>query len=816
MDQVPPLGLDRLLVVDLGHGILGNYTTKLLADGGARVVKVETPEGDRLRVRRLIGDPPVQAATGSRLFRHLACSKSSMVVDIGVEADRDLLRTVLRGADAVLWEPGTTVADDDEFQPWSIRALAPGAVVCALTPFGLVGEPSRPTNEFTLQAMAGGGANRGTADRAPLAVGAENGDWAVGVFGAIGILTALARRETTGTGELVDVASLDALHLTQSMFPVSFFAAAGRPFRTTRIRAIPLIHPTSDGYVGFQLTTGQQWQDFCTMIGEEEWREDPTLTRFDVRAARFDEVNDTVDAWTAARSTDEIVELGTLLRLPVARVGNGESIPLYEQVVERGWMIEHPSGDFLQPDVFYTFHGSSIKRRPPGLPPLLGADTETLRVTPPRPLDVEPTGALKPLPLEGLRVLDFTAFWAGPIISHFFAMMGADVIHVESTKRPDGLRAATLKFDMSDGWWEAGPFFASTNTNKRDMTLDMTTELGRAIARRLIAVSDVLVENYSPRVFEHWGLGWEQVKEINPSLVMVRAPGFGLSGPWRDRVAYATTIEQACGAAWVTGFPDDRPDVTSGAMDPLAGSHAVYATLMALDHRRRTGEGSLLEVPQFNSGFNLFAELAIEYSATGRVLSRVGNRSWTVAPQGTYRCADRERDLPSVPPDDWVAISVEDTAQWLALCRLIGSHDLAVDSELHTADGRHQQHDRIDAAIGAWTRPRPAGEVAAALCNTGVPAAAVVDAHHLDRLPEVVTRGLYEMVDHPALPTLPIVGYPAQFEAGPESFHRRRSPLLGEHNRQILQGLLGLSPEEIDDLDRQGIIGTDAPTATAW
>jgi crotonobetainyl-CoA:carnitine CoA-transferase CaiB-like acyl-CoA transferase len=415
-----------------------------------------------------------------------------------------------------------------------------------------------------------------------------------------------------------------------------------------------------------------------------------------------------------------------------------------------------------------------------------------------------------------MRILDFTAYWAGPIITHFFAMMGADVIHMESIKRPDGLRAATLKFDMSDQWWEAGPFYASTNTNKRDLTLDMSSPTGRALARRLIAMSDVVVENYSPRVFEEWGLGWERVHEINPSIVMVRAPGYGLSGPWRDRVAYATTIEQACGAAWVTGFPDDRPDCTSGAMDPLAGSHAVYAALMALNHGRRTGEGTLVEVPQFNSGFNLLAELIVEHSATGRILGRVGNRSWTLAPQGTYRCADAERDVPGVPPDDWVSVSVEDDSQWLALCRVIGADALAASPELKAVDGRSEHHDRIDAAIQAWTRSRSAGDAAAELCAVGIPAAPVAEAHHLDRQPEVRARGLYEMVDHTVLPTLPIVGYPAQFEAGPHRVHRRRSPLFGEHNREVLEGLLGLSPHEVDALERQGVIGSAAPIATAW
>lgn len=814
--KTPPLGDDEILVVDLSDGIRGNYATKLLADAGAQVVKVEPPAGDPLRRRRLFGDDaPSSSAPDSLLFRFLACSKASVVVDPTIEADLDLLRALLLAADVVVWQPGTPIAERAELQPAALREMAPQAIVCSITPFGLVGEPSRPTNEFTLQAMAGGSSLRGVADRAPLAVGAQAGDWAIGVFAAAGILTGLHRRRETGQGELVDVACLDALHLTQTMFAPTFAAAAGRPMRAARVRTIPMIHPTVDGYVGFQLTTGQQWQDFCSMIGQDEWREDPTLTRFDVRMARFDEVNDTVDAWTMQQSTDDIVELAALLRIPCAPVGNGQTIPQYDHVVARGWMLDHPGGGFRQPEVPYTFHGSA-RRRDPRPAPALGSDTERLRRRPPAPIPLAPTGRTKPLPFEGLRILDFTAFWAGPIISHFFAMMGADVIHVESTKRVDGLRAATLRHDMSDGWWEACPFFVSTNTNKRGLTLDMDSERGRELARRLIPHCDIVVENYSPRVMGHWNFGYDELRAIKPDIIMLRAPGFGLSGPWAERVAYAPTVEQACGAAWVTGFDDDRPDVSSGAMDPLAGTHAAFAALLALEHRRRTGDGLLVEVPQFTSGFNLFAELVVQHSGTGRILGRVGNRSWSIAPQGNYRCADAERDMAGVPPDDWVAISVEDEAQWQALARVIGAEALCRDRDLATAEGRNARHDEIDAAIQSWSRTLSATDAAARLTEAGIPAAAVAEAHHLDTLPEVKARELYETVEHTVLPPLPIVGYPSRLEHGPTRMHRRRAPTLGEHNRDILGALLQLDEQEMDDLEAAGVIGTSARTATAW
>jgi len=567
-----------------------------------------------------------------------------------------------------------------------------------------------------------------------------------------------------------------------------------------------------DGYVGFQVTTGQQWQDFTVMIGRPEWAEDPTLTRFAARVGRYAEICSVVDEWTSVRSTSEIVELAALFRLPVAPVANGKTIQELEQTVARGWYLRHPGG-FTHPEVPYVLHGK-VTRRAFEAAPCLGRDTEMMRASSITPKQSTPTGIDRPLPFEGLRIVDFTAFWAGPIIAHYFAMLGADVVHVESTVRPDNYRASTLKYDMSEGWWEASPNFAAANTNKRDLAVDMSTPEGREVARALIAQSDVVIDNFSTRVMPQWGLDYESLKELKPDLIVLRAPGYGISGPWVDRVAYATTIEQASGFAWMTGFADDRPE-SGGTMDPVAGTHAAFAIQLALEHRRRSGEGVLLEVPQFTSAMSICAEQVLEYSSTGRILSRMGGRSWTVAPQGSYRVRDAQRAFPDVAPDDWVAISVEDEEQWLSLCRVIGADDLAEDQSLRTVDGRRASHDRIDEAISAWTRPRPAREVVDALTSVRVPCARWVQIDELVALPQVVNRHLYETVDHPALGSLPIISYPVRFQHGPERWHRRRAPLLGEHNQEILYEL-GYNAAQIDDLETRAVIGTRAKTVTPW
>ena len=800
---------DELAVVHLGSGLASAYCTKLLVDGGAVAVHVEDPDGDPLR-RRSASASVVDPERGGPLFQFLAASTRSVVVDVADAEACSRLWDLIDRADVVVWSPGAAVSD--AFAPATIRERCPHIVVVAITCFGL-DMPHRPATEFTVQAMSGGWMGRGRADREPLAAGGDHGDWAVGVFGANGALAAWRRAKETGIGELVDVSMLDAMHLTQPFFAPTFEVAAGRPYRTTRSPMVPLNHPTRDGYVGFQITTGQQWLDFCVLVEQPDWAEDKSLSRFETRTSRIQELTEAVDAWTSQRTTAEVVELASLFRLPVAPINDGAMIGKFEQVVARNWVVSNPVTGVAQPAPPYSF-ASDLCARPAGPSPRLGEhETDLLPVRQHIP-PAGPTGAR--LPFEGLRFLDFTAFWAGPIISHFFAIGGADVIHVEAVQRPDGLRAATLRHDMGEGWWEASPFFVGTNSNKRGLTLDMSRPEGLDLALRLVALSDVLVENFSSRVMENWGLTYDKLREINPRLIMVRASGFGNAGPWKDHLAYATTVEQATGLAWVTGYADGRPEYTGGSCDPIAGSHAAFATMLALAARDRTGEGALVETPQFTTGFNLSAEQLIEYSANRVVLGRSGNRSWVHAPQGAYRAADWEPPYSSMPNDDWVAISVTSQAEWQALCAVIGAAELAADPDLSTPQGRMARHDEIDRAIGAWVRPLAADDAVSILLAAGIPASRFATQAGLHKLPEVVARGLYEEVDQPVLGPVPVVGYPARFEHGPRRIHRSPAPTLGQHNAEILKGLLGLSDDDLARLEADAIIGTVPRMGTAW
>jgi crotonobetainyl-CoA:carnitine CoA-transferase CaiB-like acyl-CoA transferase len=381
----------------------------------------------------------------------------------------------------------------------------------------------------------------------------------------------------------------------------------------------------------------------------------------------------------------------------------------------------------------------------------------------------------------------------------YLGALGADVIKVESTRRPDGFRFSGAVPAMGDDWYERGGVFAGTNLNKRDVTLDLTTGEGRALLRQLLERADVLLENFSARVVEQFELGYEQVRAAKPDIIMVRMPGFGLVGPWRDYVGWAMVIEQATGMASVTGSAE-RPLHPGGLADPVIGMHAAVAVQAALEHRDRTGEGQLIEVAQLETGANLTAELVLEWSARRWVLPRAANRDPHAAPQGVYPCPAGARG------PEWVAITVADDRQWRVFTAVVGRRDWADDPALGGAVGRRARHDKLDDAIAAWTRQRPVADTVAALTDAGIPAGRVLTVPWMFDDAQLAARGYYVELDHPRTGCRRYPGWPMRFSFADRQ-HRRGAPTLGEHNAEVLGRELGVRADERATLTATGVIG---------
>ncbi len=424
-----------------------------------------------------------------------------------------------------------------------------------------------------------------------------------------------------------------------------------------------------------------------------------------------------------------------------------------------------PTGRFRQPRVPYRIEG--LTPRPFEVPPTVGEHDGAVAWEP-RP-DRQRTEWS--MPLEGVRVLDCTAWWAGPSGPHVLACLGADVVKVESTGRPDLMRLAGAKPPTEPDWWEWGGAFHGVNNGKRGVAIDLTTPDGRAAFEELVKTADLLVENYTPRVMEQFGLGWDRIHELNPDVVMVRMPAFGLDGPWRERGGFAQTMESISGMAWVTGTEEGPPVLVRGACDPLAGMHAMFATLLAL----RAGGGRLVESIMVEAALNAAAEQVVEYEASGELLTRQGNRGAPGTVQNLYPCSG---------PDTWIAIAAVDAEQRRALAELVGGID--------------------DESIGAHCATRDAAVLAEQLMTAGVPAGAVIPSRDVAKNPQLRHRGLFEMADHPVVGHREMVMLPFRMS---RVLHwlTRPAPTIGQHNDEVLEPVLGR--DELQRLRALGVVG---------
>lgn len=780
-----------LRVVDLSTQVAGPYATKLLVDAGADVIKVESASGDPMRCWTA-SSQDLRPGEDGPLFDFLNASKRSVVLDLESDEGRATLLDLVATADLVVesFAPGTL--DALGLSLAAMQARNPSLSLVSITPFGLTGPwRDRPNTEFTLQAAVGSIGYRGLPGRKPLAAGGRASEWAAGVFAAVGGLCAWLSARKTGAGQLVDLSMFEVQVLCLTIYHDLNGQWNEGPL--PRGIELPSIEPTKDGWVGFCTITGQQWTDFCAMIGRQDVAEDHAYLEGWHRMQHIDFIQEIVHSWTKERTIDEVVELATLLRIPVAPIGDGKTLPLMDHMQARGVYRENAKG-VLQPRPHYRLGAGEL--RPQGTAPALGEHTDLVLAeleTYETDFDAELGGT--PHPLEGLRVLDLTTFWAGPFATCLLSDMGADVIKVESIQRPDGMRFAGAR--PGENLWEWSPVFAGANSGKRGITLQFDSEEGLALLKRLIAKADVVIENFSARVLENFGLGWEQVQEINPNAVMVRMPAFGLSGPWRDRAGFAMTIEQVSGLAWMTGY-HDLPLVIRGLCDPVGGMHAIFSLLAALEVRKKTGLGQLVEVPLVEVALNVAAEQVIEYSAYGVLLSRDENRCPWAAPQGIYYC-EGEAEL---------ALSIGTDAQWKALCEVMGSDELAGDRALDTLAGRRAAHDRLDEIIGTWLANQSLDAVVDRLLAAGVPASQVVNGHYLMPNLQLEHRQFFQNMNHPVTGDTRYPGFPMNYSILGNQLHTAPPPTLGQNNVGVLKDELGLTEDEIEVLREKKIIGT--------
>jgi benzylsuccinate CoA-transferase BbsF subunit len=409
------------------------------------------------------------------------------------------------------------------------------------------------------------------------------------------------------------------------------------------------------------------------------------------------------------------------------------------------------------------------------------------------------------LPLRGVRVLDFTWMIAGPLGTRLLADFGADVIKVESYNRVDRIRETGPHPDGPWSFNEDGSF-NDVNLSKRSLLLNLNCPEGVDLAKRLVAVCDMVAANFTGNRLDRWGLGFDALAAVNPRLIYLNMPVFESAGPRARWTGIGTHLNAMSGINGLSGFPDDPPFGLGPLYPDFSGNpnHAMAAVLAALLARDRGAGAQFIELSQYESTASLLGPALVEYSVTGANPPRLGNRSRRAWPHNVYRCRDADTDGdPALPTDRWCAIAVETDGQWTALCDVLGRTVWAADARFATADGRRQHEDALDALIAETARGWDAEALADALQARGVQAAPVL--HLADVLADPWYRAEYfSEIAGPEGCVFTTHGEPIRPRRAKHELHR--APLLGEHTDDVLRSLLGLAAEEVDRLYAAGVL----------
>lgn len=769
--------LDDVTVLEVGDRLSTSFAGKMLRDAGATVVRVE------------VHDRPVLDVADRDFATYLHGGKHSVRVDALDALATDLPGLVAR-ADAV-------VCDDDDPDTVTVlrtlRAHQPDLVVVSISDYGLNGaSPSTPASEFTLQAESGLTALHPTGDRPPVYAGIDVGEYSAGLNAAIGVVGGILASEAGAEAVDADVSRFEAM-TSLLQLPWVFSQHDHHAAYILPQTAVPGIEKAKDGWVCVVSVTPQQWTDFKALAQVPEL-ENPRYEHLVDRQGMPGEVSPLIRRFTGQHTIAELVEMGAKARVPIVPVATSVTVTDLPPYATRGTFTTHPDG-FVQPRPAFRVDGLDWEA---GVLADAGRDNDVDWGA--RPDRLVRTGADPARPLAGLRIAEFGTFQAGPLVSRALSTYGADVVKVESVARPDLMRFGGPLPTAPDPW-ERGASFTATNWGKRSVTADLKDDDGHQIVERLVAASDLVLENFSPRVMEQAGLDAAGIRRIHPEAIVMRLPAWGLTGPWKDLPGFTYSADATSGLSDITGYPDGEPLLTGTCYDPIAADTSTFVALAALRRKLSTGQGAVVEVSLCDVAPQTTAQGIIRSSRSGERVERRGNDAPGVSPQGMYRSADGA----------WVAVSIRDDEQWQALARVAGQAAWATSSARTTLAGRQADREAVDADLRTFVGGETADELVARLHDAGVPASIMQTGGDAHLHPAVLARGRSVEVTH-------LINGSKQHLAPPVSFSSqsddtpvisRPSPLFGEHNDEILREL-GYASEDIQRLTKDGKIG-DSP-----
>jgi crotonobetainyl-CoA:carnitine CoA-transferase CaiB-like acyl-CoA transferase len=793
------MGLEGLRVVELGQMVGVPYTAKLLADLGADVIKIEPPEGDRSRRRGPFSDSPDRSSDQERsgLFTYLNTNKRSVVVDLATPAGRADLEALISEADLVVHDLDLGAAQELGLDPETVRRTFPGLVVTALTAFGQTGPYANFRAEEITVAHAGGWAylTPGCSDRddlPPLKVAGHQTDFQSAFAAAAAAVAAVDRADRTGHGEHIDFSKMA---YTASMLEAGFIfwsylgEIAGR--LGSRVLNPWKILPAEDGLIFIVCVEEDQWERLKELMGHPEWADLEIFQDLPSRHDNEDLLHMYLGEWTSQAPVMELFHRGQAARVAFAPVFTMEQMSQDPHLKARGFLrtFEQPGLGELTvpgPPARYEIPIWDIRTPAPKLGSHAGATFTARRRVRPTPDRV----AAKKLPLEGVRIADFSWVWAGPFCGMHLAHLGAEVVKVESRSRPDlGRRLPTHAVGI-DPTPDTNGYFNQWHQGKRSISVDLSTQEGRVLAKRIALESDAVISNYATGVMERFGLSYPDLVKERSDVIVATISGFGNVGPYGEYIGYGPTTGPLSGLCSLTGYEGLGPEEVGVALgDPAAGISTAFAVVAALYARRTSGHGQWIDSTLWEATTVGLGEAWMEFLLTGDQPPRRGNRDSLMAPHNAYRCAG---------DDDWVSIACASDAEWRTLANLIGA-GLAADDRFASEVARKMHEDELDAEISRWCAGLDRWEVTRQLQAVGVAAMPSLHAADLDVDPHLNQRGLIERLPHPAVGERAHVGIPWLLTDGPNGV-RRPAPMLGQHTDEILQEMFGFEDAEISRL----------------
>ena len=795
--------LPGVRVLELGEQVSAAWCGRILALMGAEVIKVEPPDGDAARrAGPFPGDLPHPEKSG--LFLALNLNKYGITLDLTLRQGRQQLRDLARTATVVIQDLPNNRLAGSGLNGETLRQDNPGLILTSLSPFGRWG-PYRhfKASDLVLFHMSGqapgmlGPVADGDA-KPPIRAGGHQAELVAGLAAATATLMALYRRRLTGAGCHVEVSAFEAVvtQLISALANCAFDrppALRVMPKSTGSETAAPVasvggVLPCRDGYVAISPREDAQWARWVELMGHPAWADEPRFQTREGRERHFPELWEHVGQWTRAHARHDVARWGQERRIPCFPVNTVRDLFSDAHLKFRQFFceIDHPvAGRLTYPGVPYRFSDLTLPLTARPAPRLGEHDERFLgqsAAAAPMPRKDHSARGPDRLPLHGVRVIDLSWIIAGPTAARFLAMMGAEVIKVGSARRPDPSTR--------------GAPFQAYNQSKRSCALNVATPAGLNLAKQLIALSDVVIENFAAGVIERLGLGYDVLRALKPDLIMVSSSGTGHSGPDKDYVAYGSLLQYYTGWNSISGYPGGEPIKGGLWADPWVGLELAMVTAAALHYRAVTGEGQYVDYSMAEALTACLPEALLDFQMNARERQPMANADDRYAPHNVYRCKG---------PDRWIAIAVTDDAAWHALCGVIGRPDLAAAPDLATAAGRRARQHDIDAAITAWTKERDDDEAMHRLQQAGVPAGPFLEPSRLFHDPHLRQGGYFTRLrtHDGAWRDLPGVGW--RFGGGPAP-HVAPAPVLGQDNEYVYRDILGLSEADIARLVEEHVI----------